>query len=106
MIAGEVRLMFAGHHSQILLIIFMYVTLLDAMHMQMPYLALLCTYYMYMYYTSVAWQYKLVQNWELAEINIAERRLMYFVLKALFNNVFTLKNLSCMSLHAISVFEW
>ena len=26
-------------------------------------------------------------------------------LKALFNNVFTLKNLSCMSLHAISVFD-
>ena len=25
-------------------------------------------------------------------------------LKALFNNVFTLKNLSCMALHAISVF--
>ena len=26
-------------------------------------------------------------------------------LKALFNNVFTLKNLSCMSIHAISVFD-
>ena len=26
-------------------------------------------------------------------------------LKALFNNVFTFKNLSCMSLHAISVFD-
>ena len=26
-------------------------------------------------------------------------------LKALFNNVLTLKNLSCMSLHAISVFD-
>ena len=28
-----------------------------------------------------------------------------FELKALFNNVFTLENLSCMSLHAISVFD-
>ena len=27
------------------------------------------------------------------------------LLKALFNNVFTLKNLSCMALHAISVFS-
>ena len=27
------------------------------------------------------------------------------VLKALFNNVSTLKNLSCMALHAISVFD-
>ena len=27
----------------------------------------------------------------------------YFVLKALFNNVFTFKNLSCMSLHATSM---
>ena len=26
------------------------------------------------------------------------------ILKALFNNVFTIKNLSCMALHAISVF--
>ena len=28
-----------------------------------------------------------------------------FFFKALFNNVFTLKNLSCMSLHAISDFS-
>ena len=26
-------------------------------------------------------------------------------LKALFNNIFTLTNLSCMSLHAVSVFD-
>ena len=30
---------------------------------------------------------------------------MFKPLKALFNNVFTLKNLSCISLHAISVFD-
>ena len=29
----------------------------------------------------------------------------YQWLKALFNNVFTFKNLSCMTLHAISVFD-
>ena len=29
----------------------------------------------------------------------------HVVLKALFNNVFTLNNLSCMALHAISVFD-
>ena len=31
--------------------------------------------------------------------------LVVLILKALFNNVFTLKNLSCMSLHAIKVFD-
>ena len=38
-------------------------------------------------------------------IKLYFQTLSFVSLKALFNNVFTLKNLSCMSLHAISVFD-
>ena len=48
-----------------------------------------------------AWRYSSWANLTITPTSVRSRRR----LKALFNNVFTFKNLSCMSLHAISVFD-